>query len=175
MNRRYASVVGALFCLMAVSASVLFDVYRETQSIYASLRASRIELQVLSQHKSRLVNDKNQEMIQRLPNALDDVKISLVESLLVDAWPAGVSGVTYEVFDLPSQMLNDSAYPVNTIRVVLQLTALHVVALSSYFEVISQHVSPMPSEVRGCEVFRHATQGLKAQCVLDVHVWSANE
>ena len=175
MSRQHASVVGVLFCLMAVSTSVLFGVHRETQSMDASLRASRIELQVLAQHKSRLVNDKNQEMIQRLPNVLDDVKISLVESLLVNAWPAGVSRVTYEVSDLPSQMLNDSAYPINTIRVVLQLTAIHAVALSNYFDEISQHVSPMPSEVRGCEVFRHATQGLKAQCVLDIHVWSENE
>lgn len=134
-------------------------------------RQLRVDLQRLQQVQSRLAKSQGEEAPIEVLQKSDALRVSLIEEMLVESWPSGISDVSYEFHMLPSSLMNDSKFPIETLRVTVEFTAQHALLVVSYLDSLTSSVHPQPIEVRACESIKIANTGLKNHCAIDLHYW----
>ena len=162
---------------VALSVLLIFSLYipngiaRSIERQSEINRLLRIELQHAKQVqtllKLRSAESSDEETIQ----SKDVLKVSLIEKLLENSWPRGITNVDYEFQILPGMYLSYAGYPLEGVRVILNFTARHSLALISYLDLLMLSVYPQPIEIRACESRKSLVNGLRNQCVLDFYYW----
>ena len=161
----------ALSLLLIVSLYIPSSIARSIERQNEINRLLRIELQQAKQVQSllklRSTESSDEEAIQRK----DILKVSLIEKLVKKSWPRGISDVSYEFQELSGMYLSYAGYPLEGVRVILNFTARHSLALIGYLDLLMLSVHPQPIEVRACESRKFEVNGLRNQCVLDFYYW----
>lgn len=136
-------------------------------------RLLRIELQHAKQVQALLKSRSTEDAVEPTVQGVDVLKISLIEKMLEDSWPQGVSDVEYEFQKTPGSNLSYAGHYLVSVRVVVNFTTEHSLALIRYLDFLMLAVHPQPIEIRACENRKDVTKGLRNQCVLDFHYWVA--
>lgn len=159
--------------LLATCMGGLLWLASTTDIVANGVRQARVAHQSRSQQLSILTSERHAEKIDNLDQTLDALQITLAESVSRDPLPDGVLAVSFEQRVLPGILISDELSPVNTLRLVLDMSVRHSVGVINVIDRIRETIVAWPIEVRACELKRQPQQQLHAHCVIDLYHWSA--
>ncbi len=160
-----------LSLLLIVSLHIPNSIARSIERQSEINRLLRVELQQAKQVQTLLKLRSSESSDEEAIPSKDVLKVSLIEKLLANSWPRGITNVDYEFQKPPGMYLSYAGYRLEGVRVILNFTARHSLALISYLDLLMLSVYPQPIEIRACESRKSLVNGLRNQCVLDFYYW----
>lgn len=173
MMARWFTALAIGLGLLATCVGFLLWLSSSTDLMADGVRQTRIEHQRRSQQLNILTSETYARRIDNLEQSLEALQITLAESVSRDPLPDGVLSVSFEQRVLPSMLISDELSPVNTLRLVLDMSVRHSVGVINIIDRIRQSIVAWPIEVRACELKRQPQQQLQAHCVIDLYHWRA--
>ena len=137
------------------------------------LRDARLEEQAWRKRVVRLQHWQSMPSIASAQQSLEEVRLSVLESLDVIARLQQRTLDRVEIVQsvMPSTGSSDNA-PIETLRVSIAGRFAHTEQLLALFERLRRDVPNWPAEVRACSIERESDSlGIQVACVYDIYYW----
>lgn len=172
MSVRWCVALAFVLGVAVVSVSTYIWLTRSTLLARDGVRQARIEEQLLQRQLVQLESRENTLLIPGLQQSMQELQVQLVETLSQgDAGP-DIFSVEFEQSVLTALIPGETTGNIETLRLIVSLSARHSAALLHFIQRIRQSVVTWPSEVRGCRMERIPASLISMQCVIDFYHWS---
>jgi len=172
MNVRWFIALALVLGVATVSTTSYVWFSRSTLVARDVVRNARVDEQILEQQLVQLTKPANLDRIQGLSQSLHELQLQLVELLSQENTTPGIVSIAFEQSILSNLIPANLTSDVVTLRLVLNLTAQHSVAILNFLSHIRQSVVVWPNEVRACDLQRMPSSLISVQCVIDFYHWS---